>query len=247
MDDAAQHSSCLNCGAPVRGNFCSNCGQRVQPTKVPLRVFAEDAVQNFLNIDNRLISTIKDLFVSPGKVTKRYIAGERVKFVSPMRLYIWVSVIYFIIVSLIDTHRFFLINVDMEGHEKEFGKYLQSSMFLLIPVFGLIVWLVQKKLKRFYVEHLIFAIHLHVVWYALSIVYALADYGLSIYPDFFLGPKFFKAFQYLSQAGTLVYLILYIKNVYGQGWLKSIFKAWLVLMLYAIVLLAVSILFTKLI
>lgn len=236
-------NACLNCKETVSGKYCSNCGQKFQPTKLPLKLFIEDAVETIFNVDNRLWKTIKELFLNPGKVTNNYIAGERIQYVTPIKLYIWISVLYFVLVTFVDTNRFFLINISLEGREKDFANFLQYTMFLLLPVFAVILSLVYSKQKRLYVEHLIFGIHIHVVWYTLSTIHALAEFfsnqvDLNIY-----GLTFVNIVITLAKTGVLIYLFFYLKNVYSESLWKTFYKTWLVITLYAAVLLAITIVY----
>ncbi|HAW82051.1 MAG TPA: hypothetical protein DCX27_21525, partial [Balneola sp.] len=86
--DTIPDNHCLNCNEPVSGNYCSNCGQKFQPTKLPLRIYLEDTVETLFNVDNRVFKTLKDLFLKPGKITKEYISGHRATYLPPLRIYI---------------------------------------------------------------------------------------------------------------------------------------------------------------
>ncbi len=90
---------CRNCGAPLLGEFCHVCGQ---PQRSPVRHFAtlvEDMVDNLLNLDNRTWRTLVPLYLKPGHLTVEYLKGRRVRYVAPLRLYLFLSVIAFIAVA----------------------------------------------------------------------------------------------------------------------------------------------------
>ncbi len=245
-EEIQKEGVCLNCGSNQIGNYCQTCGQKVYSTKISLKIFLADAFESIFSLDNKLFKTLKDLFIYPGKVTSKYISGERIRYVYPVKLYIWISVLYFLIVTVIDTNRFFLININnLDGRESEFVDYLQYSMFLLLPVFGGIIKLVNWRKKKFYLEHLIFGLHLHVVWYSLSIFYAGSEYFLNNYEDVVWITFSTDLIQTLSKVGVLVYLFFFQKRVYDDSWLISFFKTWVIIVLYASVLLAVSILYTS--
>lgn len=81
------------------GDFCHACGQ---PQRSLVRHFAtlvEDVVDNLLNLDNRTWRTLVPLYFRPGHLTAEYLEGRRVRYVAPLRLYLFLSVIAFLVVS----------------------------------------------------------------------------------------------------------------------------------------------------
>src|SRR3954471_8943573 len=90
---------CLNCGAPLAGPFCSECGQRDIPPYPSTRELAVDAISEFSGWDGRLASTIRALVTKPGMLTLEFLEGRRVRYISPLRLYLTASVIYFLLAA----------------------------------------------------------------------------------------------------------------------------------------------------
>ena len=82
---------CLNCDAPLAGPFCSQCGQAAQEVVLPLRQVLADAVDEFLKWDSRVLRTLWPLLTRPGFLTTEYLAGRRVRYVAPLRLYFFIS------------------------------------------------------------------------------------------------------------------------------------------------------------
>jgi len=91
---------CLNCSAPLSGAFCSACGQRDIPPYPSLRELLMDAVSEFSGWDGRLASTLRDLFRRPGWLTLEFLEGRRVRYISPLRLYLMASLIYFLVAAV---------------------------------------------------------------------------------------------------------------------------------------------------
>jgi hypothetical protein len=91
--------ACLNCGAPLGGPFCSECGQRDIPPYPSTRELAVDAISEFSGWDGRLASTIRALVTKPGVLTLEFLEGRRVRYISPLRLYLTASVIYFLLAA----------------------------------------------------------------------------------------------------------------------------------------------------
>lgn len=91
-------TSCLNCGAPLHGAFCGACGQRAVPPNPTVRELAGDAWQELSGYDGRIMSTIRGL-LRPGYLTREYLEGRRAHYLPPVRVYLIVSVLYFVIAA----------------------------------------------------------------------------------------------------------------------------------------------------
>lgn len=97
--------ACLNCGEPLQGSYCSSCGQEDVDLHRPLRHLARDAVGDLLNLDTRLLRTLGPLFFRPGFVIREYLAGRRVRFVPPLKMFLLASVIFFGLAALLPTDK----------------------------------------------------------------------------------------------------------------------------------------------
>lgn len=94
---------CLNCGTELQGPFCHYCGQ---PDRNFLRFFPvllRDLMEDLLDLDSRFIRTIKPLLFKPGKLTRDYMQGRRFRYAPPMRLYIFSSIIFFLLAAFISS------------------------------------------------------------------------------------------------------------------------------------------------
>ena len=90
---------CLNCGRPLSGPFCAACGQRDIPPYPSVRELAVDAVSEFSGWDGRLAATLRALVRHPGLLTHDFLEGRRARYISPLRLYLTASVVYFLIAA----------------------------------------------------------------------------------------------------------------------------------------------------
>ncbi|MDG1750471.1 MAG: DUF3667 domain-containing protein [Thalassotalea sp.] len=87
---------CENCHANVQGMYCSQCGQSVEST---LRYFWSvilHLLDDIFSFDSRSSRTLFPLLFRPAFLTNEYIAGRRVHYVPPLRLYLFISIIFFI-------------------------------------------------------------------------------------------------------------------------------------------------------
>jgi len=111
---------CQNCGAPLLGEHCYACGQ---PVKGLVRHFTSilgDFLDSVLNIDSRIFHTLWPLFARPGYLSREYFVGHRVRYVSPVRLFVFLSIVTFFVAQLV-------INIgdgtiEMGGDEDRIGR-----------------------------------------------------------------------------------------------------------------------------
>jgi hypothetical protein len=92
---------CLNCGTELLGPFCHYCGQ---PDKNLVRFFPalmREMLEDFVDFDSRFARTMKPLLARPGKLTRDYLDGRRFRYVPPMRLYIFSSLLMFFLAALL--------------------------------------------------------------------------------------------------------------------------------------------------
>ena len=96
--DAIAHahpSNCLNCGTAVQANFCSHCGQDTAAHMPSAIEFLHEFVGHYVALENKLLQTLSLLLFKPGRLTRDYLEGKRVRYVLPLRLYLTLSVIFF--------------------------------------------------------------------------------------------------------------------------------------------------------
>ena len=79
----------------LAGEFCSRCGQRAIDLHRPFSELLSDLVGDVLNLDTRLIRTLRPLLLKPGQVAKDYIAGRRAAHVPPLKSYLIAALIFF--------------------------------------------------------------------------------------------------------------------------------------------------------
>lgn len=79
---------CANCGTSFSGHYCPHCGQKAHIHRT-LTAIGHDLVHGVLHLDGKLSHTLPLLIFKPGRLTRRYIEGERAKFVSPMSMFLF--------------------------------------------------------------------------------------------------------------------------------------------------------------
>jgi len=95
----AHGAPCANCGTPVHGNFCGHCGQKGHLHKSVLHL-GEELIHGLLHFDTKGWRTLPLLVARPGQLTRRYIDGQRTRFVSPLALFLFMMFFMFFVFSL---------------------------------------------------------------------------------------------------------------------------------------------------
>jgi hypothetical protein len=324
---------CENCGTPLNGHYCAKCGQAAIDYRRSFRYIIVDLLNEFLNWDSKFFATIGLLLVRPWKLTNEFVAGRRVRYVHPLRLYLLASILFFFavnywaksihlqprkltsenraeIAAALDKQHLTpeqrakveralnLANMSpevaaimaakrkdttqeetatpqatatsketatplidfspaknpstpfekwVETHTKEkigehgtnlqlFVKTLISNlpymMLCCIPLFALVLKLLYVRRKVFYIDHLIYALHIHSFAYLATILIILATFGLnrvaSGAPAGWIITLLWIAFA--------LQIFLSIRRVYRQSWFVSIFKFFFGGFVYLIVL-----------
>jgi Protein of unknown function (DUF3667) len=93
---------CENCGAPLTGEFCSNCGQHAIDYRRSIFRVLLDAADSFLNWDTKFLKTLGLLLIRPWELTNDFNAGRRARYVHPLRLYLLASIIFFLLARAIN-------------------------------------------------------------------------------------------------------------------------------------------------
>jgi len=304
-------NDCLNCGTTLEGKFCHNCGQENLQIKESFGHMMNHAISDYFHFDHQFFHTLKPLFFKPGYLTTEYMAGRRAQYLHPVKMYIFISVVYF--VTLFQSgHEAVKIKIsdpvkagkvidsiakdpDISAEEKEnltqaagklkhldvkekkpgrfrtftgdtsYDQYTVSQnklpenkrdgflkrtynqkaliynekygerakevfsdelkhntpkmMFILLPLFALILGVTFMKSKKYYVEHLIYSFHLHCFMFLFMAIIMLSE---NLMPNSWL-----PAVQWINLLATL-YVMWYIyrslRVVYHRSKFRTITK-----------------------
>ena len=91
---------CANCGAPLAGEYCAACGQRHEPHVHTIGHFAGEAFESITHADSRLWRTLWFLLAKPGRLTREFFEGKRAGYLPPFRLYLVISLLFFLVAGL---------------------------------------------------------------------------------------------------------------------------------------------------
>ncbi len=207
---------CQNCGKELAGEYCSNCGQRGVEMKLPIQDLLKELIEEVLSFDSRLFHSLIPFITKPGELTVEYVSGKRAHYISPFKLYFFMSFLYFFTAAVVERPEdrvqvqkgisvdsmmtavpqdstvtlskqgAFKITItkDSSGEVgKKFGRRFAAGLrklssnpqlffdelhdhtpqvvFLLLPIFALLLKLVYFRSKSYYIEHLIFSFYFH--------------------------------------------------------------------------------------
>ncbi len=293
---------CENCGTLLTGHYCGNCGQPAVDYRRSFRHVVTDVLDSFLNWDSKFLATFGHLLTRPWKLTNEFLAGHRVRYLNPLRLYLLVSILFFFIVNYAERRaeaggHFNPVIMDNEevpmdqlrepkpgatppidrpedefkdgkphiqfgdnsdrpkttfelwlnqrveekiGKNGDKGKFFLHSIMLnlpymmltCIPIFAFILKILYFFRRIFYIDHLIYALHIHSFAYSAALVIGGAAYFFDHWAP---GAEQIVVAALLCTVLTQVFLS--IRRVYRQNWFLSLFKFFLGGFVYLVVLL----------
>jgi len=258
---------CLDCGAAMVGPYCSSCGQKNEPEHRSLWQLVKDAVGPAVLLESKLWRTLGTLLGRPGALSEAYTEGKRSRYIRPLRLYFWVSVLFFSMLALRPMHTAtikvapentvnlrFAPELQRRLREKlepfkdppaggqqpgtasgagdgralagerlrnEFVSRLPKALFLLLPIFALLLRGLWRK--RPYVDHLVFALHAHTVLFI----------GLAV------GTIRWGPVEAIGLLAPVVWFLPAVHRFYRSGWVETVLKAVLLGIVYFALVLAV--------
>src|SRR5665213_1139773 len=92
-----KENDCLNCGTTLVGKFCHVCGQENLEIKESFGHMMNHAISDYFHFDHQFFHTLKPLLFKPGMLTNEYMAGRRVQYLHPIKMYIFISIVYFLL------------------------------------------------------------------------------------------------------------------------------------------------------
>lgn len=88
---------CLNCGTTVAGRYCQQCGQENVASHMRFLALTRHFIFDIFHFDGKFFDTLRYLLFKPGFVPAQYMAGKRVSYLDPVRMYLFTSALFFLI------------------------------------------------------------------------------------------------------------------------------------------------------
>ncbi len=92
-----KQKDCLNCGTMVQGKYCQNCGQENVEPKETFWHMVTHFFYDITHFDSNFFHTIHHLVFKPGFLSREYMAGRRVQYLHPIKMYVFTSAIFFLL------------------------------------------------------------------------------------------------------------------------------------------------------
>jgi hypothetical protein len=142
--DALRHDTeCQNCGQTVKQKYCPNCGQKNTETRQPFVHLVGHFVEDLTHYDSGFWKTIKYLLFRPGFLTTEYLIGKRQLYVPPVKLYIFISFIAFLLPGLVPESTYvqedpenISINFESPSHIESTDQNEEYESFGWLPSFN---------------------------------------------------------------------------------------------------------------
>jgi hypothetical protein len=166
-----EQANCLNCGAVVTAaqNFCYNCGQKTDISRITFRSLLHDFLLVFAHADRGILNLVKGLTINPGKTVVEYIQGKRKKYFNPFGfLGLCIAFMVFmnnwikpyndlpsvdpqVMARIPDENlrQLYVLSIERNVRAQKFvNNNLNIASVLVAPYFALMLWLFFKKRGR---------------------------------------------------------------------------------------------------
>ncbi len=231
--------NCPNCNVTISKTFkfCPSCGQGVK-----LDQSVGSLLTHFLNdyftFDSKIIRSVLPLISKPAFLTLEYLKGRRVQYIAPFRLFIFLSLIFFLLLSWSNSSS---VSIDSQVNgfneafwNRFFDSWLPKLFFFLLPLFALLIAWLYRRQKKGMMPHFLFALHFHSSLFFMGIIYAVVSYVFRkldwvLFNEVFLGICGFYLAYYLWKS---------LRRMYVESRLKTSWKFIVLVVLYGILLVA---------
>jgi hypothetical protein len=262
MSQVAEETVCRNCGAELVRAYCAECGQKAGPPNPSFRHLWHELSEELFHLDGKIVESVRLLLFKPGFLTREYVDGRRARYVTPLRLYLIFSVVYFGVLAIMpaDAGRRSSFNIEITQSANETAAELETelqkagfanqdeakrstneavlhripqAMFVLVPFFALLVAIVTWGSGVNYPQHLYFALHVHAAWYAVS---ALAQVAWLV-PNVRMG----DTLRGIGVAYVVIYFVMAMKRVYRKTVLGALWRAAVIGPIYLLTIVMVAV------
>lgn len=207
VDHPGAKTTCVNCGAPMQGRFCSECGEkRLRPSDFSFSHLLKELFEGIVHADSRFLRSFWYLIRRPGFLSLEYLRGRRVPYMKPLAFFLIVNLFYFLTIGF-NTARTFetplklqymnpygqvaekMVETRLAGARVEERKAFEedfnhqnhnlskSLLLLLAPMMGLLLWLLHFRRRPYFAENFVVALHLLCLQIVFNMVIGIAFRG----------------------------------------------------------------------
>jgi hypothetical protein len=234
--------NCPNCGTPLLGSHCHECGQKkIHHSELSLKRFLGRLINDFTDLEsNKVLRTFLAVF-RPGLLTVKYLAGRRGNYIGPVKLYLTFSALYFLFAwSILSDvrggsmqrtarHPVTISMAKQRGMDplvladkiyQKAEKYASALRFFSVLISGTFLAALYFRMRKYYVEHLIFSLNYYAFDFFCKSLFAALFFATAA-----IGWKLPTMLLNFFYPLALVYLIFALRRVYQQKWPMTLLKA----------------------
>lgn len=254
-----QVPACPNCTAELAGDYCHQCGQKkIHPNEFSVRRFVGRLLTEFIDLEsNKVFKTARAMILKPGLLAQEYLNGRRSTFIGPVKLYLTFSALYFLFAwgALSDIrgggpartarHPATIATARARGidprtlADQVYGKaekYASALRFSSVLISGLFLSLLYVRMKKYYVEHLIFSLYYYSFDFFSKSLFALLFICIAAV-GWKLPSRVLDSFYIVG----FIYILFALRRVYQQSWKMTLLKAFVLYLLETALFIAVNI------
>jgi hypothetical protein len=249
-DPIINTDNCSNCGTQLIDKYCYKCGQKkIELKDRTVTSFIVHFFEEFLTFDSKFFRSVKFLILKPGYLTHEYISGRFVRYISPLKMYLFTSLVCFFVIIKVDPDTYSDLTKDKEKddplveiltnaresnnlsesrYEENFNDKVNNlytpSIFFIMIAFSVMLKLLYVNKHIFYVEHLVFTLHyFSVVLILCALASMLKDMDIDI-------------FNFIVFIVPCFYLLIAVKKVYHTKWIFAFMTTAVMSLVYIILI-----------
>ncbi|MDB2438410.1 DUF3667 domain-containing protein [Hellea sp.] len=254
--------TCKNCSTDIAGVYCHDCGEKVLSDEdFHVTRYIGGFFSGLTNLDSKIYRTLKAFLIRPGQLSADYLSGIRKPFLSPVQIFLIVTVIFFVFAPVFDIFyipaKWFFANMtsensnyvnvlamermaDLDLSRNELAiKYdvsvknnSRAFLFLAIPFLALGSYLSRPKAVPQFGKHMIFST------YNLSFLilwtFALLTIAFKL-PNTWTPDSLMRSLLF---GGIFLYLVLATRRTWADNWPRAVFSGALQLVIFFLFFLA---------
>ena len=234
---------CPNCDGPLHqaDHYCARCGQAVLGDG-SFRSFVEQFLGDYFTFDSKIIRSAVPLLIEPGKLTQEYLQGRRARYIPPLRMFIFLSVIFFLVIGWSGAGTDGQTPVEELGDQLWWDRFFSSTLpklfFLFLPLFALLLHVLFRERTYTFEKPFIFSAHFHAFVFLAFTLYGLIS-------RLFIQWGWVKVNALLISLFllyTLLYLWLALRAVYPRALVSHSARFLALLLCYGLALVTSSVL-----
>jgi hypothetical protein len=186
----------------------------------------DDFLKDYIAFDSKLFRSIVPLITKPGLITMEFLNGKRQKFIPPIRVFIFLSFIYFGLTYILnDDSTSGLVTIDGEVQGSELGRAFYDEflnnfnlvIFFFTPLQALLIMLFYRsKERRYFVNFFVYTLHLFSFFFLLGTFFVIANYILTSMSESQIVDYLLFGIVVAIAIYVMIYSVISLKRVFNK-------------------------------